>query len=386
MKGRNVMNKDKKVEEQNIENIDKQIAELFATRLTESRKADEGMLPSEIALKCRRYERDFLVNLSEEQGEFEGYERVLFSTLFNLSHAYKITGYGAKTDLADKIRSAVESTPNQFPETAVVACQGIEGANSQIAADKLFRSANIMYFRTFEGVFQAVENGLCKYGILPIENSSFGSVTSVYDLMKNHKFSIVRCIKLQINHRLMAKPGTKLSDIKEVYSHEQAIGQCSNFLKEHGDIKITVVENTAVAAKMVADSDRADVAAISSPDCASLYNLSILSDSIQNTDHNYTRFICISKDMQIFPGASKISMMLSLSHTPGSLSDTLVRFSSLGLNLTKLESRPISGRDFEFMFYLDVEASVYSDKVIAMLCELDAQSSEFAFLGSYSEV
>ncbi|MBP5655351.1 MAG: prephenate dehydratase [Clostridiales bacterium] len=380
------MNKDKKTEEQNIENIDKKIAELFAERLTESRKADEGMLPSEIALKCRKYERDFLVNLAEDKGEFEGYERVLFSTLFNLSHAYKLTGYGAKTDLADKITSALESTPKQFPETAFVACQGVEGANSQIAADKLFRSANIMYVRTFEGVFQAVENGLCKYGILPIENSSFGSVTSVYDLMKNHSFYIVRCIKLQINHRLLAKPGCDLSGIREVFSHEQAIGQCSNFLKEHSDIKITVVENTAVAAKMVADSDRTDVAAISSPDCASLYGLSVISDSVQNTDHNYTRFICISKDMQIFPGSSKISMMLSLGHTPGSLSDTLVRFSSLGLNLTKLESRPISGRDFEFMFYLDVEASVYSDKVLAMLCELDASSNEFTFLGSYSEV
>ena len=380
------MNKDKKAEELNIENIDNRIAELFAERLTESRKADEGMLPSEIALKCRKYERDFLVKLAEDKGEFEGYERVLFSTLFNLSHAYKLTGYGAKTELADKINAALESTPKQFPETAFVACQGVEGANSQIAADKLFRSANIMYVRTFEGVFQAVENGLCKYGILPIENSSFGSVTSVYDLMKNHSFYIVRCIKLQINHRLLAKPGCDLTQIREVFSHEQAIGQCSNFLKEHSDIKITVVENTAVAAKMVADSERTDVAAISSPDCASLYGLSVISDSVQNTDHNYTRFICISKDLEIFPGSSKISMMLSLGHTPGSLSDTLVRFSSLGLNLTKLESRPISGRDFEFMFYLDVEASVYSDKVLAMLCELDASSNEFTFLGSYSEV
>jgi len=380
------MNTDqKKIEEQNIEEIDSKIADLFAKRLSESRKADEGMLPSEIALKCRKYERDFLLKLSENNSEFEGYERVLFSTLFNLSHAYKLTGYGSKTELADKISCALENTPKQFPESAFVACQGVEGANSQIAADKIFRNANIMYVRSFEGVFQAVENGLCKYGILPIENSSFGSVTSVYDLMKDHSFYIVRCLKLQINHRLMAKPGTSLSDIREVYSHEQAIGQCSIFLKEHPDIKITVVENTAVAAKMVADSDRGDVAAISSPDCASLYGLEIISDKIQNTDHNYTRFICISKDMEIFPGASKISMMLSLGHTPGSLSDTLVRFSSLGLNLTKLESRPISGRDFEFMFYLDVEASVYSDKVLAMLCELDASSNEFAFLGSYTE-
>jgi len=372
--------------ERKIEEIDKEISDLFAQRMEASKKADENLSKSEIALKCRRYEREFLLNLAGNSGEYDGYERVLFSTLFNLSHSYKMTDYGAKTDLADKIKAALENTPKQFPESAMVACQGIEGANSQIATDKLFKNANIMYFRTFEGVFQAVESGLCKFGVLPIENSSYGSVTSVYDLMKNHSFSIVRGIKLQINHRLLTKPGTKFEDITEIYSHEQAVGQCSNFLREYADIKVTVVENTAIAAKMVADSDRNDVAAISSPDCSTLYGLKIVRDDIQNTDHNYTRFICISKDMLIFPGASKISMMLALGHTPGSLSDTLVKFSSLGLNLTKLESRPISGRDFEFMFYLDVEASVYSDSVIAMLSELDAQPTEFVFLGSYSEV
>lgn len=373
--------------ENEIREIDKQVAELITKRIKLTADREQGLTPSEAAIEGRKYERELLAAINHDgDAEMESCERVLFQTLFNISHSYSSTQNGTRTDLADRINSALANTPKIFPQKGIIACQGVEGANSQIACDKLFISPNIMYFKTFDGVFQAVESGLCEYGILPIENSSYGSVTSVYDLMKTRKFHIARSIKLQINHRLMAKPGTKLEDIKEVFSHEQAIGQCSKFLKDNKNIKVTIVENTAIAARMVADSDRTDVASISSPDCATLYGLSIIRDDISNSDHNYTRFICISKDLEIYPGANKVSVMLALGHTPGSLSNTLARFSSLGLNLTKLESRPISGRDFEFMFYMDVDASVYSDAVVTLLCQLDADPAAFTFLGCYSEV
>ena len=366
-----------------IEEIDEQIKELFKERLEASKMANETLTKSEIALKSRRYERSYLAGLESSNQLIDNYERVLFSTMFNLSHSYRNTEYGTRTELADQIRKALETTPQELPKSPMVACQGIEGAYSQIATDKIFRHANIMYFRTFDGVFQAVESGLCKFGILPIENSSFGSVTQVYDLMVDHKFHIVKDYKLRISHKLLANHGTRFDDIREVYSHNQAIGQCSKFLKEHPDIKVNIVENTAVAAKSVADSGRRDVAAISSSDCQQLYGLESVKDDIQNTDNNYTRFICITKELMIFPGASKTSVMLALGHTPGALADTLAKFSSLGLNLTKIESRPIAGKDFEFMFYLDFEASVYSEDVIALLCELDAEPTEFAYLGTY---
>ena len=326
-----------------IEEIDEKIRQLFAERLEASKTANETLTKSEIIQKSRRYERSYLSGLDSSDSLVDNYERVLFSTMFNLSHSYR----------------------------------------KQIATDKIFRHANIMYFRTFDGVFQAVESGLCEYGVLPIENSSYGSVTQVYDLMVGHNFHIVKDYKLRISHKLLANHGAKLEDIREVYSHNQAIGQCSRFLKEHPDIKVNIVENTAVAAKSVADSGRTDVAAISSSDCQLLYGLDSLSDEIQNTDNNYTRFICITKELMIYPGASKTSIMLALGHTPGALADTLAKFSSLGLNLTKIESRPISGKDFEFMFYLDFEASVYSEEVITLLCELDAEPTEFAYLGTY---
>lgn len=243
-----------------------------------------------------------------------------------------------------------------------------------------------MYFNSFEGVFNAVEKGLCSYGILPIENSSYGSVGTVYDLMQNYNFNIVKSIRLRISHNLVAKPGTRLSDIKEIFSHEQAIGQCGDFLKTLKDVKITVCENTAIAAKLVAESGRPDVAAIASKECLELYGLDLIKKNIQTSDNNYTRFICISKDLEIYPGSNKISLILSLPHVPCSLYHMISKFAALGINLTKLESRPIPGSDFEFMFYFDLDGSVYSDELINLLSELENQPEVFDFLGCYTEV
>ena len=204
--------------------------------------------------------------------------------------------------------------------------------------------------------------------------------------MKNYRFHIVRSIKLKVDHSLLVLPGTELKDVKEIFSHEQAIGQCSEFLKAHPGIKVTVCDNTAAAAKMLHESGRHDAASISSAGCANLYGLKKLDTRVQNTDGNFTRFICISKKAMIFPGADRISLMLSLPHRPGSLYSLISKFSVLGLNLTKLESRPIAGSDFEFMFYFDIEASVYSPAVLALLDELSDSPELFVFLGSYSEV
>ena len=276
---------------------------------------------------------------------------ILWSTLLELSRDYQenrlTTG---ESPLCRDILAAAERT-GQFPTRAVVACQGIEGAYSQIACDKLFPLSQIMYFGRFEGVFRAVEAGMCRYGILPIENSLYGSVTEVYDLMSKYNFHIARSVRIKIDHALLAKKGTALSDIREIVSHEQALGQCADFIKSLGDVRVTVCSNTAEAARAAAESGRNDIAALASPDCASLYGLSVLKTSVQNSDNNHTRFICISKDIEVYPGANRISLMLTLPHRPGSLYRMMARFAALGLNLTKLESRPIEGLDFEFMFY-----------------------------------
>jgi chorismate mutase/prephenate dehydratase len=369
-----------------IDSIDSQIIKLFRERMEKSLEVAKYKEEHHIPVYNDAREKEVLLKVSEEMGEpFDGYARLLFNTIFDASRSCQNNYLARRSDLAERINTALEETPKLFPKKAVVACQGVAGAYSQAACEKLFELPSIVYFNSFEGVFNAVEKGLCQYGILPIENSSYGSVGAVYDLMQNYNFHIASGLRLRISHNLMAKPGTKMSDVKEIFSHEQAIGQCGEFLKSLKDVKVTVVENTALAAKMVSESPRTDVAAISSKECLELYGLEPLKKHIQTTDNNYTRFICISKKLEIYPGSNKISLILSLPHIPRSLYHTIAKFAALGINLTKLESRPIPGSDFEFMFYFDLEASVYSPELINLLSELENQPETFTFLGCYME-
>jgi len=371
-----------------IDEIDDQLVKLFQQRMEVSEgiaayKKERG-LP--ILDAGREHEKINSV-CAKVPPEMRNYTSVLYSSIFELSRSHQSHQMSRYTDLSKKITDAIENTPKLFPRDVTVGVCGVEGAFAQIATEKLFKMPFIMYFNNFDGVFSAIEGGLCQYGIVPIENSNAGSVKKVYDLMIKHNFSIVRSVRLKIDHNLLAKPNTKMSDIKEIYSHEQAISQCSQFLKQFGkDVKITAVSNTAVAAEMVAKSERQDVAAICSRNCMELYGLTALERSIQDQGNNYTRFICISKNMEIYPGADRTSIMLSTAHKPGALYKVLSRFYSLGINITKLESRPIPDRDFEFMFYFDLETSVYSEEFIQIVSELSASSEEFTYLGSYSEV
>lgn len=370
-----------------IDNIDSELVSLFIKRMGVA--ADIAAYKKEAGkpvLDPQR-ERKLLNKVSELAGEdFESQTRILYNLIMSLSRSYQSHLLGFDSALVNQIETAIDDTDKVFPERAFVACQGVEGAYSQLACEKIFSAPNIMYMNSFEGVFSAVENGLCKYGILPLENSSAGSVNQIYDLMLKHNFSIVRSTRIHISHNLLAKKGARLEDIKEIYSHEQAINQCSEFLQSLKGVKVHVCENTAMAAKAVAESDRLDIAAISSSNCAALYNLNILERSLPNFDNNYTRFICISKKLEIYPGANRTSLMLTLPHKPGALYNIISKFYSLGINLIKLESRPIPGKDFEFMFYFDIDVSVYSDKFVNLLSQLQAESEQFQYLGSYTEV
>lgn len=370
-----------------IDAVDHELVKLFRRRMCLAAEIADDKRRRNLPVLDRLREREVLARVSEEAGpELEEYARVLYSTLFDLSRSYQISLNAGETPLVREILEAAENTPKLFPQKGVVACQGVEGAYSQIACDKLFKSPSIMYFRSFEGVFQAVEKGLCQYGLLPIENSSYGSVNGVYDLMRRYHFHIIRGIRLHIDHNLLARPGTKLSQVREIFSHEQAVGQCAAYLAARPGIKVTICENTAAAAKMVAESGREDAAAISSHDCAQLYGLRVLDEHIQDRENNYTRFICIAKDLAIYPGANRISLMFSVAHKPGALYSMIAKFAALGVNLTKLESRPIPGKDFEFLFYFDLEASVWSEKVTRLLSELSKTNELFVFLGCYSEI
>ena len=370
-----------------IDAIDDELVRLFGKRMDVAARIADYKKEQNLPIFVPAREREKLVDVAAKAGpEMANYTRVLYSMLFELSRSYQSKRNSQLTQQYHDILNSIENTPKLFPQTPMVACQGVEGAYSQIACEKIFKSPFIMYFKNFEAVFSAIEKGLCQYGILPIENSTAGSVKKVYDLMISHNFSIVRTFRMKVDHNLLAKKGTKLSDIKEIYSHEQAINQCSEFLQSLESVTVVPVANTAVASEMVANSPRNDVAALSSRACAELYGLTCLKTSIQDNDNNHTRFICISKNLEIYPGADKTSIMMVLPHKPGALYKVMARLYTLGINVTKLESRPIPNREFEFMFYFDLETSIYSEEFVQLICELDELCEEFKYLGSYCEV
>ncbi len=373
---------------QQIDAIDRELTELFKKRMNVSAAVAEYKKQTGMNVLDSSRERELLAKVSDLAGEeFEEYIRTLYATILDLSRSYQHKKLGDTSALYGEITDALDNTPKLFPEKAVVACQGVEGAYSQIAAERLFHAPSIVFLSDWEKVFAAIESGMCRYGVIPIENSTAGSVKKVYDLMISRNFKIVRTVRIKIDHNLLAKDGVKLSDIKEIFSHEQAISQCSGFLSSLSpDVKITRVANTALAAKAVAESDRRDVASLSSRACASQYGLRVVEASVQDNGNNHTRFICITNKLEIYPGADRTTLMLVTPHKPGALYRILSRFNSLGINLLKLESRPIPDRDFEFMFYFDLEAPVYSAKFAQLLAELERECDEFTYLGSYLEV
>ena len=369
-----------------LDGIDDELLQLFCRRMEIAAQIGAYKKANGLPILDPARERQILLKIRDKSPEGMGdYAVSLYSLIFELSRASQNRLMGDKAPLTQQIENAVAGTPALFPDSAMVACQGVEGANSQLACEKLFRLPNIFYFKSFEAVFSAIDSGLCRYGVVPVENSTAGSVNAVYDLMMKHNFRIVRSVRMKVDHNLLAKPGTKLSDIREIYSHQQAISQCAQFLQGLNGVKVIPCENTAAAAKLAAESD-GSVAALSSRSCMKLYGLECLAASVQDRGNNSTRFICISKDLEIYPGADRTSLMMVLPHTPGSLYKVLARFYALGLNLNKLESRPLPDRNFEFMFYFDLDTPVYSPGLLQLMGEMDTICEDFSYLGSYSEV
>ena len=369
-----------------IDTVDDQLLKLFLERMSLAEEVAAYKNEHHLPILNKERERAVLARVTEQSGEKERYAYHLFSTLFELARSRQAELISAPTRVAAQVKASLEAGSAVFPQTGLVACQGVEGANSQMACDRLLPRGNIVYVKTFEAVVSAVESGLCKFGVLPIENSSNGSVRAVYELLQDHRLSIVRSTRLCIRHELLALPGVKMDDITEIYSHEQAIGQCSHFLEGLNGVRVIPCDNTAAAAKMVSERGDRHAAAISSHACAELYGLESVRDDIQDSDNNYTRFICIAKDPVIYAGANRISLVIACDNKPGALYEILSKLAALGINMTKLESCPVTGRNFEFIFFLELEASVQAPGVLPMLEELERSCEGFHFLGNYAEI
>ncbi len=370
---------------ESIDKIDDQIVELYKQRMELAKQVGIVKKETDKAVHDGKREEEIIYRLSQKcPDEIRIYLKEVYESIFSSSKAYQNNFIHASSTVKSQLDEIIKNPLKDFPVDGTVACQGVYGAYSGKATNKMFPISSVTYFKTFEGVFNAVEKGLCEYGVLPIENSTAGSVLEVYDLMKKYDFYIVKSVKIQIDHCLAVKKGVELSNVKKVISHPQALSQCGEYIKKLG-VATQAVENTAVGAKAVAEGSDNTVAVLCSKECAIAYDLKILEPNVQDSAKNYTRFICITKDLRVYKGADKISIMTSLSHTPGALNKIVSKFYSFGLNLTKIESRPIEGSDFEFMFYFDFEGDVLDLNVRNLIAELDNGSDKFVLLGTYKE-
>ena len=364
-----------------IDEIDNQMLDLFKRRMDCAREVGCYKKEKGLPILNRQREDEILADVQEKGGAYGTAARMLFADIMELSRALQYNIIGSGQALREEILHAREMPPT---DGITVAYQGIKGANSFEAAQALFPDAVLSERKTFEDVFDAVDRDEAAFGVLPVENSTAGSVSAVYDLILKHRFYIVGALDRRIEHCLAGLRQSTLEDIEIVWSHPQALSQCAHYLEQH---RLTAVSkaNTAVAARDVAREKRLNVAAICTPGAAKEYGLRILDTGLQDDPFNTTRFIVISKQLIISEDANKISLCFSLPHVKGSLYNLLCRFNSLGLNLTKIESRPAKGRDFEYLFYLDFTGSVRSDNVIDLLSRLGEELPEFSFLGNYRE-
>lgn len=369
-----------------IDRVDDGLLALFLERMDLAEQVAAAKQAQGLPILNKERERAVLARVTAAAGERERGAFQLYSTLFALARQRQAELLDLPTPLGDRLRAALAAETDLFPQTGSVACQGTEGGNSQAACDRLLPRGNIMYVKSFEAVFGAVESDLCRFGVLPVENSTNGSVRQVYALLTQRNAFIVRSARLNIRHCLLALPGANLGEIDVIYSHQQALGQCSRFLGTLPGVRTVACANTAEAARLVAESGNRRAAAIAAPGCAALYGLSCLRDDIMDSDNNYTRFVCIAREPAVYAGADRISLAVSCDNQPGALYSLLGKLAALGINMTKLESCPVVGSDFEFLFFLELEADPREPGVLPMLEALARDCRSARLLGCYREV
>lgn len=366
-----------------IDKIDEQLIPLLQHRMNLSKAVAEYKVQRGLPVFNAQREQQILDGVKEKCGQDGDAIATVFSATMDASRAIQHNIMESGGELRNLITAAV-SNASAFSKKTTVACAGVEGSYADETALTLFKSASIRHYRIFEDVFEAVNKGEAPFGIVPVENSTAGSVHEVYDLIIKYRFYVVGSYSLEVNHCLCARKGVDYADIDEVYSHPQALSQCSEFLKNFAFTGVNYT-NTAAAAKFVAESGRNDIGVICSADAAKKYGLQILKTRIQNISNNRTRFIVISKKLIIENNADKISLIFALPHTTGSLYRVLGRFAMAGLNLTKLESRPMANGDFSYYFYIDLEGNIQSKKTLDLICALYSELPAFNFLGNYHE-
>ena len=318
-----------------IDRIDEQIVELFKSRMECSRKVAEYKNEHGLEVFNKEREEQLLEKVETGAGIYGDSARQLYTTILELSRALQHDMVGSGRNLKNQIYSAEKVIPTD-DENIKVACFGVEGSYANQATMKAFPNCKPYFYSSFQDIFSAICNEQADFGVVPIENSSAGSVTDVYDLMLKYRFYIAMVVDIPINHVLAMKKGANIGDLKKIYSHQQALSQCSDFFRSRRNILSETYISTAAAAKMVSESEDQTIGAICSEQAAEKYGLEIVSRGFQNNPNNTTRFLVISKKLFIDEKADKVSLCFSLPHKTGSLYSVLCRFAVNGLNLTKI--------------------------------------------------
>ena len=363
-----------------IDRIDGGLLPLFLERMACSERVAALKREAGAPVLNPGREQAILERIRERAGEYGNEAVALYGSIMAISRGRQHRLLAGGEELRELERTAGREFP---PAPRGILCQGVEGAYSHRAALELFGERDIRFAPTWRQVFREVAAGGAQFGVLPVENSAAGSVSGVYDLILEYRFFIVGATVLKVEHCLAAPEG--VGEIIAVTSHPQALAQCSELIAARG-YRAVEADNTAQAARRVAQERPAGMAVLCSKEAALRYGLTVLEEGVQNDRHNRTRFIVISREPLFPENANKISLCFGLAHTPGALYGVLERFAGAGLNMTKIESRNIPGSDFEYDFYLDFTGNIHQRETLDLICGLHDELPRFSFLGNYREV
>lgn len=369
-----------------IDAVDRQMTELFRRRMEVTRQVGEYKLAHGLPVLDQARERQVLAEKAALAGpELAPAAVRLYQTVMALSRRQQrdLTGEGADNPGLRRFRAAMDSL-RQPVEGPRVVYQGVPGAYSEQAClDWFGPGVNTRGLEQFEDCFTALKEGRADYAVLPIENSSTGAIRQIYDLLTRYEFYLVGETTVRVEHCLMASRGATLDTITHVYSHEQGLFQCEQYLNAHPAWHQVPQADTAGSAQMVAGTGDVTKAAICSARAAEIYGLEILARGINHNSHNTTRFVVVSPVPELRPGADKLSTLFVLPHEAGSLNEVLTVLAVHGLNMVKLESRPIPEHSWEYMFFLEFTGSVTQPDTADAIHELAQTTGDFRVLGNF---
>ena len=366
-----------------IDRIDSELIPLFVERMKCSEDVARIKIAEGLQVLDKEREKKVLEKVRGKAGEYGDSATILYASMMSLSraHQYQLIKGG------DEIEVMEETAERSIMSKGAILCQGAEGAYSHKAALRFLKDIGgnpdmVDFKSTWTEVFELVDNGSAEFGVLPVENSSAGSVHDVYSLILRYRLYIIGAVSMRISHCLASKDNGKIT---KVISHPQALAQCSSFILKNG-FAAEEFSNTAAAAKYLMQNGKDGEAVICSEEAAKEYGLKIVETDIQDMKYNMTRFVILSKRPILPEDANKIGLCFSLPHTSGSLYSILEMFAVNGLNLTKIESRPIPGSRFDYSFYLDFTGNIHDVRTKDLIGMLQQELPGFSFLGNYKEI